>query len=54
MVIILDDVILNLEVIEHVDNVDLFLKSSSDLLKKNGIMKIDECVVSGGQIDCHY
>ena len=28
------DVILNLEVIEHVDNVDLFLKSSSDLLKK--------------------
>ena len=34
------DVILNLEVIEHVDNVDLFLKSSSDLLKKNGIMFI--------------
>ena len=28
------DVILNLEVIEHVENVDLFLKSSSDLLKK--------------------
>ena len=34
------DVILNLEVIEHVENVDLFLKSSSDLLKKNGIMFI--------------
>ena len=34
------DVILNLEVVEHVENVDLFLKSSSDLLKKNGIMFI--------------
>ena len=34
------DVILNLEVIEHVENVDLFMRSSSDLLKKNGIMFI--------------
>ena len=34
------DVILNLEVVEHVENVDLFLKSSTDLLKKNGIMFI--------------
>ena len=32
------DVILNLEVLEHVENLDLFLKSASDLLKKNGIM----------------
>ena len=32
------DVILNLEIIEHVENVDLFLRSSSELLKKNGIM----------------
>ena len=34
------DVVLNLEVVEHVENLDLFLKSSSDLLKKNGIMFI--------------
>ena len=34
------DVILNMEIIEHVDNVDLFLKSCSHLLKKNGIMFI--------------
>ena len=34
------DVVLNLEIIEHVDNVDLFLESSSKLLKKNGIMFI--------------
>ena len=34
------DVILNLEVVEHVDNLDLFLKSSSKLLKRNGIMFI--------------
>ena len=34
------DVILNLEVVEHVENLDLFLKSASDLLKKNGIMFI--------------
>ncbi len=32
------DVILNMEIIEHVENVDFFLKSSTDLLKKNGIM----------------
>ena len=32
------DVILNLEIVEHVENLDLFLKSSSNLLKKNGIM----------------
>ncbi len=34
------DVILNLEVIEHVENVDLFMKSATELLKKNGIMFI--------------
>ena len=28
------DVILNLEVIEHVENVDLFMKAATDLLKK--------------------
>ncbi len=32
------DVILSLEIVEHVENLDLFLKSSSELLKKNGIM----------------
>ena len=32
------DVILNMEIVEHVDNVDLFLKSSSNLLKKSGLM----------------
>jgi 2-polyprenyl-6-hydroxyphenyl methylase/3-demethylubiquinone-9 3-methyltransferase len=32
------DIILNLEIIEHVDNVDLYIKSCSKLLKKNGIM----------------
>ena len=32
------DVILNLEIVEHVENLDLFLKSASELLKKNGIM----------------
>ena len=32
------DVILNMEIVEHVENVDLFLKSCSKLLKKNGIM----------------
>ncbi len=32
------DVILNLEVVEHVDNLDLYLNSCSSLLKKNGIM----------------
>ena len=32
------DVILNLEVVEHVQNLDLFLKSASHLLRNNGIM----------------
>ena len=27
-----------MEIVEHVDNVDLFLESSSNLLKKNGLM----------------
>ena len=32
------DVILNLEVVEHVDDLDLYLKSCFKLLKKDGIM----------------
>ena len=32
------DVILNMEIIEHVENVNLFLETCSNLLKKNGIM----------------
>ena len=32
------DVILNMEIIEHVEDVDFFLKSCSKLLKKNGLM----------------
>ena len=32
------DVILNMEIIEHVEDVDFFLKSCSKLLKKRGIM----------------
>ena len=32
------DVILNMEIIEHVNDVDFYLKSCSRLLKKNGIM----------------
>ncbi len=32
------DVILNMEIIEHVDDVNFFLESCSKLLKKNGIM----------------
>ena len=32
------DVILNMEIVEHVDDVNFFLKSCSNLLKKNGIM----------------
>ena len=32
------DVILNMEIIEHVENVEFFLKSCSKYLKKNGIM----------------
>ncbi len=34
------DVILNMEVVEHVDDLNLFIKSSSSLLKKNGMMFI--------------
>lgn len=34
------DVILNMEIVEHVENVDFFLKSCSKLLKKNGLMFI--------------
>jgi len=32
------DVILNMEIIEHVENVDFFLKACTKLLKKNGTM----------------
>ena len=32
------DVILNMEVIEHVSNINLFIKNCSKLIKKNGIM----------------
>ena len=32
------DVILNMEIVEHVENVPFFLKSCSNLLKKNGVM----------------
>ena len=32
------DVILNLEIVEHVDDLDLYLQSCYDLLKKNGLM----------------
>ncbi len=32
------DIILNLEIVEHVDNVKLYLKSCNELLKKNGLM----------------
>ena len=31
-------VILNMEIVEHVSNVDLFIKSCSNLIEKNGIM----------------
>ena len=34
------DVVLNMEIVEHVQNVNLFLKESSKFLKKNGIMFI--------------
>tara|TARA_Y100001949_G_C15892806_1_gene288940 strand:- start:118 stop:846 length:729 start_codon:yes stop_codon:yes gene_type:complete len=34
------DVILNMEIVEHVNDVNLFLKESSKFLKKNGIMFI--------------
>ena len=32
------DIILNLEIVEHVDNVKLYLKSCNSLLKNNGLM----------------
>ena len=32
------DVILNMEIVEHVDNIDFFISESAKLLKKNGIM----------------
>ena len=32
------DVILNLEIVEHVDNVNLYIKSCYDLLKEDGLM----------------
>jgi len=31
-------VILNMEIVEHVDDIDFFIKESSKLLKKNGLM----------------
>ena len=34
------DVVLNMEIVEHVDNVDFFLLKSSELLKKDGLMFI--------------
>jgi 2-polyprenyl-6-hydroxyphenyl methylase/3-demethylubiquinone-9 3-methyltransferase len=32
------DVILNMEIVEHVEDIDFFLKSCSNLVKKNGLM----------------
>ena len=32
------DVILNMEIVEHVEDINFFIKKSSELLKKNGIM----------------
>jgi len=32
------DVILNMEIVEHVEDINIFLKSCTNLLKKNGIM----------------
>ena len=34
------DIILNMEIVEHVQDIDLFLKQTSKFLKKNGIMYI--------------
>ena len=34
------DVILNMEIVEHVENINFFIKESSKLLKKNGVMFI--------------
>ena len=33
-----NDVILNMEIVEHVEDINVFIKSCSKLLKKNGIM----------------
>ena len=32
------DVILNMEIVEHVENIDFFIQESAKLLKKNGVM----------------
>ena len=32
------DVILNMEIVEHVEDINFFIKKSSELLKKNGLM----------------
>ena len=32
------DVVLNMEIVEHLDDVDFFIKKSSELLNKNGLM----------------
>ena len=34
------DVVLNMEIVEHVNNIDLFIKQSSFFLKKSGVMFI--------------
>ena len=34
------DVILSMEIVEHVENINFFIKKSSELLKKNGLMFI--------------
>jgi len=34
------DVVLNMEIVEHVEDLDFFIKKSSNLLKKNGLMFI--------------
>ena len=34
------DIILNMEIVEHVDNLNYFIKTCSNLLKKNGLMFI--------------
>ena len=34
------DVILNMEIVEHVEDIDFFIKESSKLLKKKGVMFI--------------
>ena len=34
------DVILNMEIVEHIEDINFFIKKSSELLKKNGLMFI--------------